>query len=127
MYQKLMVYTSERTIHDGKPVHRALVRTLRATGARGATGCPRHSGFHVDRPPHGDQLFQLGRSVPVVTASPHIVDERTSEHGDVISELVPAVRVVTESERRGRLGLANISSNAPELTEEPRGCTFDPG
>ena len=106
----------ERAIHDGMPVHRALVRTLRARGARGATVIRGIWGFHGHRPPHGDRLFQLGRSVPVVTviidtpdriaANFDIVDELTSEHGIVTSELVPALRVVTESRHRGRLGLA---------------------
>jgi PII-like signaling protein len=116
LFQKLMVYTSERTIHDGKPVHRAIVRALRATGARGATVIRGIWGFHGDRPPHGDRLFQLRPSVPVVTvvidtpnrigASFDIVDELTAEHGVVTSELVPALRVVTESERQGALRLA---------------------
>jgi PII-like signaling protein len=54
--------------------------------------------------------------VPVVTvvvdtperiaASFDVIDELTAEHGVVTSELVPALRVVTESERRGGLGLA---------------------
>ena len=116
LFQKLMVYTSERAIHDGNPVHRAIVRTLRATGARGATAIRGIWGFHGDRPPHGDQLLQLGRGVPVVTAiidtpdriaaSFNIVDELTAEHGVVTSELVPAMRMVTETERQGGLRLA---------------------
>jgi PII-like signaling protein len=116
LFQKLMVYTSERAMHAGFPVHRAIVRRLRETGARGATVIRGIWGFHGDRPPHGDRLFQLGRSVPVVTivvdtperiaASFDVIDELTGEHGVVTSELVPALRVVTESERRGGLGLA---------------------
>ena len=111
-----MVYTSERAIHDGNPVHRAIVRTLRATGARGATAIRGIWGVHGDRPPHGDHLFQLGGSIPVVTviidtpdriaASFNIVDELTAEHGVVTSELVPALRVITETERQGGLRLA---------------------
>lgn len=95
-WQKLMVYTSERTLHHGQPVHRALVRRLRESGARGATALRGIWGFHGARPPHGDRLLQLGRSVPVVTitidapdriaASFAIVDELTAEHGVVTSE-----------------------------------------
>ena len=116
LFQKLTIYTSERTLHDGQPVHRAIVRDLRASGARGATVIRGIWGFHGDRPPHGDQLFQIARSVPVLTViidtperiadSFDIVDRFTAEHGVVTSELVPALRVVTERERRGGLGLA---------------------
>ncbi len=98
-WQKLMVYTSERTLHNGQPVHRALVRRLRESGARGATALRGIWGFHGARAPHGDRVLQLGRSVPVVTiiidvpdriaASFAIVDELTAEHGVVTSELIP--------------------------------------
>ncbi len=36
-WQKLMVYTSEATRHQGQPVHRAIVRRLRSAGLSGAT------------------------------------------------------------------------------------------
>ncbi|MGH3685586.1 MAG: DUF190 domain-containing protein [Pseudonocardiaceae bacterium] len=99
VWQKLMVHTSERALHDGQPVHRALVRRLRATGARGATTLRGMWGFHDEAAPHGDRLLQWGRHVPVVTiiidapdriaTSFAIVDELTAEHGVVTSELVP--------------------------------------
>jgi PII-like signaling protein len=99
VWQKLMVHTSERALHDGQPVHRALVRRLRATGARGATALRGMWGFQGGGAPHGDRLLQWGRHVPVVTiiidtpdriaASFVIVDELTTEHGVVTSELVP--------------------------------------
>lgn len=60
--------------------------------------------------------MQLGRRVPVITVvidtpdrivrSFEVVEEVTAEHGVVTSELVPALRVVTEKERRGGLDLA---------------------
>ncbi|MCW2633447.1 MAG: hypothetical protein JWR88_2409 [Pseudonocardia sp.] len=116
LWQKLMVYTSERAMHDGRPVHRALVRRLRQSGARGATALRGVWGFHGDRRPHGDRLLQLGRSVPVVTvvidspdriaASFDVVDELTREHGVVTSEMVPALTAGTEGDRRGSLRLA---------------------
>ena len=105
VWQKLMVHTSERALHDGQPVHRALVRRLRVSGARGATALRGMWGFHGDTAPHGDRLLQLGRRVPVVTividtpdriaSSFDIVDELTAEHGVVTSEIVPALTGIT--------------------------------
>jgi PII-like signaling protein len=101
LWQKLMVYTSERALHEGEPVHRALVRRLRSSKARGATVLRGIWGFHGQLPPHGDRVWQLGRSVPVCTividtperiaSSFEVVDELTSEHGVVTSEMVPAL------------------------------------
>jgi PII-like signaling protein len=97
VWQKLMVYTSERALHDGQPVHRALVHRLRRSGARGATALRGMWGFQGQTSPHGDRLLQLGRHVPVVTviidspdriaASFDIVDKLTTEHGVVTSEM----------------------------------------
>ncbi|MFN2496219.1 MAG: DUF190 domain-containing protein [Pseudonocardiaceae bacterium] len=116
VWQKLMVHTSERSLHGGQPVHRALVRRLRQSGARGATALRGVWGFHGERAPHGDRLLQLGRRVPVVTViidapdriatSFDIVDELTAEHGVVTSELVPALTAITDEKRRGDLRLA---------------------
>ena len=96
-----MVYCSEQAKHRGTPVHVALIRRLRETGARGATAVRGVWGFHGDHPPHGDRLLQLGRHVPVVTIivdtpegiarSFPIVDEVTSERGRVTSEMVPTL------------------------------------
>ncbi|HEU0087132.1 MAG TPA: DUF190 domain-containing protein [Pseudonocardiaceae bacterium] len=115
-WQKLMVYTSERALHQGTPVHRALVRRLRQSGARGATALRGVWGFHGTRPPHGERLLQLGRRAPVVTviidtpeqiaACFEIVDELTTEHGVVTSELVPALTALPDEQRRGGLQLA---------------------
>ncbi len=101
VWQKLMVHTSERALHHGQPVHRALVRRLRESGARGATALRGVWGFHGEGAPHGDRLFQLGRRVPVVTiiidtpdriaSSFAVVNELTTEHGLVTSEMVPAL------------------------------------
>jgi PII-like signaling protein len=102
LWQKLMVYTSEAALHDGQPVHRAMVRRLRAAGISGATTQRGTWGFHGDHPPHGDRLLQLGRHVPVVTividspgrvaAAFAVIDELTAEQGLVTSEIVPAMR-----------------------------------
>jgi PII-like signaling protein len=102
LWHKLMVYTSEAALHDGQPVHRAIVRRLRAARISGATTQRGMWGFQGDHPPHGDRLLQLGRHVPVVTIvidSPEriakaftIVDELTAEQGLVTSEIVHAMR-----------------------------------
>jgi PII-like signaling protein len=102
LWHKLMVYTSEAALHDGQPVHRAIVRRLRTAGVSGATTQRGIWGFHGDHAPHGDRLLQLGRHVPAVTVvidSPEriatafaVIDELTAEQGLVTSELVPAMR-----------------------------------
>jgi PII-like signaling protein len=116
VWQKLMVYTSERALHGGQPVHRALVRRLRRSGARGATALRGMWGFQGQTSPHGDRLLQLGRHVPVVTviidspdriaASFDVVDELTAEHGVVTSEMVPALATISGNEGLGSLLLA---------------------
>lgn len=112
-----MVYTSESELHDGEPIHRALIRRLRQSpAARGATAVRGVWGFHGDHEPHGDRFFQLGRQVPVVTiivdTPDHIaqcfdiIDELTHEHGLVTTEMVPALLDVGEDQQRGGLRLA---------------------
>jgi PII-like signaling protein len=117
LWQKLMVYTSEATLHDGTPIHRAIVhRLFESRAASGATVLRGVWGFHGDHKPHGDKWFQLGRRVPVTTivvdtpdriaASFEIVDELTSKHGLVTSELIPALVSIDGEDRRGGTGLA---------------------
>ncbi|HTT29379.1 MAG TPA: DUF190 domain-containing protein [Solirubrobacteraceae bacterium] len=117
MWQKLMVYASEQARHGRSPLHVALVRRLRESGASGATCLRGVWGFHGDHPPHGDRLLQLRRHVPVVTIivdtperiaeSFKIVDELTDAAGLVTSEMVPAMASLSEGERqRGGLRLA---------------------
>jgi PII-like signaling protein len=101
LWHKLMVYTSEAALHDGQPIHRAIVRRLRAAGISGATTQRGIWGFHGDHAPHGDRLLQLGRRVPAVSIvidSPErittafaVIDELTREQGLVTSETVPAM------------------------------------
>lgn len=117
LWQKLMIYTSEAALHDGVPIHRAIVRALfESRAARGATVLRGVWGFHGDHLPHGDAMFQLARRVPVATIvvdSPDriahsfdIIDTITSRHGLVTSELVPALVAVDDGTRRGGMGLA---------------------
>ena len=112
-----MVYTSEAALHDGVPIHRAIVRRLfDSRSANGATVLRGIWGFHGDHEPHGDKWIQLARRVPVTTivvdapdriaASFEIIDELTSEHGLVTSELVPALVSVDDGKRVGGTGLA---------------------
>jgi PII-like signaling protein len=117
LWQKLMVYTSEATLHDGVPIHRAIVQRLFDTdAARGATVLRGIWGFHGDHKPHGDKLIQLTRQVPVTTivvdspnriaASFDIIDAVTDRHGLVTSELVPALVSIDGGERLGGTVLA---------------------
>ncbi|HEY5148521.1 MAG TPA: DUF190 domain-containing protein, partial [Mycobacterium sp.] len=75
--QKLMIYTSEATHHDGAPIHRALVRKLwESQIVSGATVLRGIWGFYGDHKPHGDKLIQYGRQVPVTTIvvdSPEVI------------------------------------------------------
>ena len=118
LHQKLMIYTSEDSLVDGVPVHRALIRRLRETqNSSGATALRGMWGFHGSRPPHGDRLLQLTRRVPVTTIivdtpdsiarSFDIVDEMTSRHGLVTSEMVPAVASIDTGTPRPRVELAD--------------------
>jgi PII-like signaling protein len=110
LWHKLMIYTSEAALHGGQPIHRAIVRELRAAGIAGATTLRGVWGFHGDHPPHGDRLLQLGRHVPAVSIvidAPEriatafaVIDELTREQGLVTSETVPALRA---GGRGGRL------------------------
>ncbi|HEY6933150.1 MAG TPA: DUF190 domain-containing protein [Marmoricola sp.] len=111
-WQKLSVFTSEHHLSHGEPIHRGIVRRLRATRARGVTVLRGIRGFHGDHPPHGDRLFQLGRRVPVVTVvvdtpdgiarSFDVIDELTAEHGLVTAEVVPELHALDAGSRPGR-------------------------
>jgi PII-like signaling protein len=117
MWQKLMIYTSHSANHRGHPPHVEIIHRLqRETDAAGATVLRGIWGFHGDHAPHGDRIFQIRRHVPVCTIvidrpehiarSFQIIDEATSEHGLVTSEMVPAAQAMSESETRGGLRLA---------------------
>jgi PII-like signaling protein len=117
MWQKLMVYTSHSATHEGHPLHHAIIRRLRESDAAGATTLRGIWGFHGDHAPHGDKFFQIRRHVPVCTIavdtpertarSFEIVDELTSEHGLVTSEMVPAFRAMSRNGDNGGLRLAS--------------------
>jgi PII-like signaling protein len=116
IWQKLMVYTSQAATHEGRPLSLEIVRRLRGSDLAGATSLRGVWGFHGDHPPHGDRLLQLRRHVPVVTIAVDtpdrtarafsIIDELTTEHGLVTSEMVPAVAALSASATVGGLRLA---------------------
>lgn len=116
IWQKLMIYTSEAQLHEGRPIHRELTQRLRRAGASGTTVVRGIWGFHGAHAPHGDRLFQRGRHGPVVTividtpdkiaGSFAIVDELTAEHGLVTSEMVPAMRAAAGEDDSGGFRLA---------------------
>jgi PII-like signaling protein len=116
MWQKLMVYASEQSRYDHKPLHVELIRRLREAGAAGATSLRGIWGYHGDHTAHGDSFWQLRRRAPVVTVlvdTPAnirrwfaIVDELTEQTGLVTSEIVPAHRATTPRGRGGGLHLA---------------------
>lgn len=117
VWQKLTVYCSQAATHAGRPLSAEIVRRLRAADAAGATSLRAVWGFHGDHPPHGDRLLQLRRRVPVCTIavdSPErsvhafaIIDELTTEHGLVTSEMVPALSTASDDERGGGFRLAS--------------------
>jgi PII-like signaling protein len=118
LWQKLMVYTSNSATEAGQPLHLAIVRRLREAGAAGATCLRGIWGFHGDHSPHGDKLLQIRRHVPVCTIaidtpertarSFQIIDELTSHHGLVTSEMVPAAAAMSPSQTHGGLRLADL-------------------
>lgn len=119
LWQKLMIHTAEDTLHDGEPVHREIVRRLRAhESSRGVTVLRGIWGFHDGRTPHGDKLFQLGRQVPVTTivvdtpaniaAAFDLIDSVTTAHGVVTCERVPALVSVDNGHRVGGTDLGHF-------------------
>ena len=111
---KLMVYTSEAAQYRGQPIHRAIIRGLRAAGISGATTQRGIWGFHGDHRPHGDRLLQLGRHVPAVTividtpgriaTAYSVIDELTAEQGLITSETVTGIRPAPAAAARGNTG-----------------------
>ncbi len=118
IWQKLMVFTSQSATHGRHSIALEIVRRLRAAGAAGATTLPGIWGFHGDHAPHGDRFLQLRRRVPAVTVTVDtperiarsfaIIDELTTEHGLVTSEMVPAFSAMSETRQVGGLRLADL-------------------
>ncbi|TFV60264.1 DUF190 domain-containing protein [Mycobacterium sp. PS03-16] len=113
-WQKLMVHTSASALHDGMPVHRALVAQLRGVhSSAGVTALRAVWGFQGESEALGDSVFRLGRQVPVTTIvvdSPEriragfaVIDALTTRHGLVTSEPVPAALWMDSGVRTGVL------------------------
>lgn len=121
LWQKLMIHTTEDTLHNGEPIHREIVRRLRQIPTtRGATVLRGIWGFSDGRIPHGDKIFRLGRQVPVTTivvdspdniaAAFDTVDQITDQHGVVTCERVPALVSVDSGYRDGGTTLGQFTS-----------------
>jgi PII-like signaling protein len=118
LWQKLTVYTSQAATADGRPLHLEIIRRLRGSSSAGATSLRGIWGFHGDHAPHGDQFLQVRRHVPVLTISVDtpqrtaaafaIIDELTTEHGLVTSEMVPALNARSAERTVGGLELASF-------------------
>jgi PII-like signaling protein len=118
VWQKLTVYTGEQARHRRHPLYVELIRRLRLEGASGATAVRGIWGYSGDHAPHGDKLLAVRRRVPVVLTvidRPariqqwwRLVDEMTSEHGLVTSEMVPAFQAVGPTIAVGGLRLARL-------------------
>ncbi|WP_422748720.1 DUF190 domain-containing protein [Mycobacterium sp. WMMD1722] len=112
--QRLMVHTASADLHDGLPVHRALVRALLdVQPTAGVTVLHGVWGYQGDREPHADRMFQFGRRAPVTTvmidtaeriaAAFDVVGELTGDAGVVSVGPVPAAVSIDDGERRGTL------------------------
>ena len=118
LWQKLMVYTSEAARHDGQPIHRALIRALRAIASRRAA--PRYCAGSGDSTAITNRTATscfssaaMSRRSPSSstprTTSPNLstsIDEFTREQGLVTSEMVPAAGPVDGDDRDGGTRMA---------------------
>jgi PII-like signaling protein len=115
MWQKLSVFASDAARFDGQPIHRAIIRRLRETGASGVTGVRGTWGYYGDHSPHGDRPLRVVRHTPLTVAidtpdrvaeSFAVIDDITRDSGLVTAEMVPALRARSEGDERGGFGLA---------------------
>lgn len=92
--QKLTVHSSEDDRVGGHPLHRVLVQRLRRQRLAGATTLRGGWGFHDDRRPGGDRLWQARRHAPLMTIA---VDthERIAEAFPIVAEVTADKGLVT--------------------------------
>jgi len=117
LWQKLSIFASEAAHFRGQPLHRAVTRRLRTTGASGVTTIRGIWGYHGGHAPHGDRAFRVVRHVPTLTIAVDtperiaeifpIIDEVTRDRGLVTVEMVPALRARSGKEERGGFRLAH--------------------
>lgn len=101
-WRKLMVHAAGDTHFAGDSLHYQLVEQLRRTGSAGATSLRGVWGYRGDGVPHGDSVWSVRRTSPVVTIVIDrdeqmgeiwgAIDFLTRDAGLVTSELVPAHR-----------------------------------
>jgi len=118
VWQKLMVYAGEQGRHGRHPLYVEMIHRLRLEGASGATALRGIWGYSGDHAPHGDALLAVRRRVPVVLTLVDrpararqwwcLIDEITSQHGLVTSEMVPAFQAVGPGITSGGLTLAKL-------------------
>ena len=118
VWQKLMVHAGEQARHGRNPLYVELIHRLRLEGASGATALRGIWGYSGDHAPHGDKFLAVRRGVPVVLTVVdrpgrsqqwwRLIDEITSEHGLVTSEMVPAFQAVGPGIASGGLQLAKL-------------------
>lgn len=115
-YQALEVHTSESSLVDGRPIHRALIQRLKESDhASGATALRAIWGFQAPDRPHGDRFVQMTRHVPVTTvmidtasniaATYPIVEELTRSAGLVTVRALNGMLEVHSGRRHGALDL----------------------
>ncbi|WP_197373985.1 DUF190 domain-containing protein [Mycolicibacterium baixiangningiae] len=112
--QKLTVQTCASALHDGVPIHRALVTRLRGIHqTAGMTVLRAVWGFQNGSAPLADSVFRIGRRVPVTTlvvdtperiaAGFQVADALTAQHGVVTVEKVPGAVSIDAGVRRGTM------------------------
>jgi PII-like signaling protein len=109
-WQKLAIYACDSARHGGQPVHRAIIRGLRAAGIGSAVTVRGVWGFRGDSVPHGGSRHTP--AVTIVTDIPEriaaafrVVDEITAEHGLVTSNIVTGIRAKVGGTSRRHLRL----------------------
>jgi PII-like signaling protein len=118
IWQKLMVHGEEQDHFEGRPLYVELVHRLHRHGAAGVTVLRGVRGFYGERATIADSPIRVRRNVPVhavIVDTPQnvrrwwpVIDQVTSEHGVITSELVPASHAVTDVERREMIALASL-------------------
>jgi PII-like signaling protein len=118
VWQKLVVYAGQQARHGRHPLYVELIHRLRLEGAAGATALHGIWGYSGDHAAHGEKFLAVRRRVPVVLTVVdrpartqewwRLIDELTTEHGLVTSELVPACQAVGPGTSWGGLDLAKL-------------------
>jgi PII-like signaling protein len=95
LWQMLTVYACDSTRHDGRSIHQAISRRLRAADIASVITLRGRWGFRGDRAPHGD-LHTPGVTIVMdaperISAALSVIDELTAKRGLVTSETVAAV------------------------------------